>query len=177
MNENKIMKKYLLFLLSVVCLQINGQIKCDVEYKYPFYAGDEKWQLFNSTEERVAALQIPDSLLYKMSTPQLLESCLNYPYLKDVLFADDIEIGIAFVSSSFNGLCELLKRQDLMTVLISKEQLFPIELEQILQKDNVKKGDFSFKAFFIDFLILQYLQHSQQLFQVFQQLYQQQFQY
>ena len=140
------MKKFIIVALSFICLQINGQFTNDVEYKYPFYAGDEKWKMFDTPEERIAALQIPDSLLCRMSTSQLLTTCLDYPYMKEVLFAENIETGIDYISSSFNGFAELIKRQDFITSLITKEQQFPIELENVRSKNSIQRGNFSFKS-------------------------------
>lgn len=79
------MRKFIIVALSFICLQINGQITNDIAYKYPFYSGDEKWKMFDTSEERIAALQIPDSLLCRMSTSQPLATCLDYPYIKVVL--------------------------------------------------------------------------------------------
>lgn len=151
------MKKFIIVALSFICLQINGQFTNDVEYKYPFYAGDEKWKMFDTPEERIAALQIPDSLLCRMSTSQLLTTCLDYPYMKEVLFAENIETGIDYISSSFNGFAELIKRQDFITSLITKEQQFPIELENVRSKNSIQRGTFSFKSFMVDFLLLHHL--------------------
>jgi hypothetical protein len=113
--------------------------------------------MFDTSEERIAALQIPDSLLCRMSTSQLLATCLDYPYIKVVLFAENIETGIDYVASSFNGFAELIKRQDFITSLINKEQQFPIELESVRSKNSIQRGNFSFKTFMIDFLLLQHL--------------------
>ncbi len=48
-----------------------------------------------------------------LSTFELLEEVKNYPYLLDLLLYNDYEYGLKAVSSKYNGLKELLKRDDL----------------------------------------------------------------
>lgn len=51
------------------------------EYMPPFKQGDATWKSFKNAKDRIAALQIPDSLITRISTKQLLNVCLEFPYI------------------------------------------------------------------------------------------------
>ena len=80
------------------------------------------WERPNIIQERLAALQIPDDILAKISTEGLLETCLAFPYLIDILHSNDYQQGFNGLVEKFNGFREILKRSDLIveTVNISK---------------------------------------------------------
>ena len=95
-------------------------------YEYPVSPGDPEWYNFTNNDDMVAACQIPDTILCKMTTEALLESVLNYPMQIDIFMHGSLNKGLLAVSEYFNGLAELLNRRDLQNVLetkLSTEQL------------------------------------------------------
>ena len=56
--------------------------------------------------------QLPEECVKAMTTEQLFDTVLKYPLLIDILFYDDVISGISEVAKQFNGLDELLKRED-----------------------------------------------------------------
>ncbi len=54
-----------------------------------------------------------------LTTSELLEEVMNYPYLLDLLLYDDFDYGLKVVSEKYNGLKELLERNDLYVNLSS----------------------------------------------------------
>lgn len=48
-----------------------------------------------------------------LTTKELLEEVMNYPYLLDLLLYNDFNYGLRIVSEKYNGLRELLEREDL----------------------------------------------------------------
>lgn len=72
-----------------------------------------------SLEKRKNKAQLPDELL-DLSTNQLTELVLSYPYLIDMLAYDREEDGFAYVLNSYNGLQELVSREDAAEELYSK---------------------------------------------------------
>lgn len=64
--------------------------------------------------------QLEDEKIQRMSTNELFNVVMAYPLLIDVFLYDDIDQGIKSVSQQYNGLRELLKRDDLQDVLYHK---------------------------------------------------------
>lgn len=86
---------------------------------FPIAPGDVAWTEFQTHDEMVASTQLSDELL-KLPTDQLLDICLNYPLLGDMLAYNNPSHGIEFLTMQFNGLRELLSRHDLGTVALTK---------------------------------------------------------
>ena len=89
-------------------------------FVFPFTRQDATWKTFNSSRERIAALQIPSNQLESIGTKELIDICLNFPYIPDILAFDRIKQGFDNLKSKFNGFEELLKRQDLAEKLAEK---------------------------------------------------------
>lgn len=71
-----------------------------------------QWESFDTHEQKLAACQIPDSLLNKISTTELVQICMEYPLLFDAFAFDTPLKGLKVVASRFNGFQELMKRKD-----------------------------------------------------------------
>lgn len=84
----------------------------DQPYEYPITQSDPEWSSL-STSEKKSLCQIETSVLRRLTTPALLETVLNYPYLIDVFAWGDMSIGIETLAANFNGMEELLARADL----------------------------------------------------------------
>ena len=150
------MKKYLLImLLSLVSVCSYSQKVSTTDFTYPLIPGDGKWEKMNSVEERIAALQIPESILSKISTERLLEICLDYPYLLDVLFYEDFQKGIEALKNDFNGFNELLSRKDIGKYILAKDKNLPLALDNLKDKNDVEKGKFSYQCFVLELLLAQ----------------------
>lgn len=107
---------YFLVLNGIVCLaQENG-----VSWDYPVKPGSEEWREFKSRPEMVQACRIPDTVLQNISTHDLMELCLNYPLLHDIMFYNIPQMGFVSVSESFNGFAEFFRRDDAGLALLKK---------------------------------------------------------
>ncbi|MBR6285533.1 MAG: T9SS type A sorting domain-containing protein [Bacteroidaceae bacterium] len=115
------MIKRLLFLLAFIfsLMPILGQ-ETSTHFTFPITPKDSKWSEYKTTAERIRVLQIPENLLTSIPTEELLDICLDYPYLSDFQYFNDCRYGFKSVTSRFNGFKELLCRQDLTTILPSK---------------------------------------------------------
>jgi len=123
-------------------------------YDYPVKPGTKEWEAFTSRDQKQEACQIPQSILSSMSTPDLLETCLSYPLYGDIMAYDRVQEGFDYVESGFNGLQELLKRNDVGAALIEKyEMMDPDAIDSTWT--SVKKGNYSLKFFFIEILLAQ----------------------
>ena len=81
-------------------------------YEYPVTPVDKEWGEFSSHQEMLDHCQLPEECVKAMTTEQLFDTVLKYPLLIDILFYDDVISGISEVAKQFNGLDELLKRED-----------------------------------------------------------------
>jgi len=80
---------------------------------------------YDSYENRMAAYQIPEDVLIKITTEGLLESCLNYPYMMDLhITYEDYQSSFEYIIHTFNGYRELFKRPDLINVLLRKHKTY-----------------------------------------------------
>ena len=57
-------------------------------------------------------LQIPNEILIMMSTKDLAHTCLNYPLFSDIWAFNNLQDGMDRAISGFNGLKELIERDD-----------------------------------------------------------------
>jgi hypothetical protein len=109
------------FLLASL-LVYGGGTSASEAYDYPIKPGTDEWKAFGSHEEMLKACQIPEELLHRMSTTALVETVLSYPLIGDWLAYNTPEMGIEHVSEQFNGLSELLGRNDVGVGLIALYQ-------------------------------------------------------
>ena len=84
------------------------------------------WGEFDNHVDKVNASQIPDYLLNQMTTEQLVNAVLHYPYLIDIMAYDSYEMAFKDVSQHFNGLLELLVREDGAQKLLERMQQISI---------------------------------------------------
>lgn len=71
-----------------------------------------QWETFETYDQKLAACEIPDSILPKIPTENLVEICMKYPLLLDAYAFNTPLQGIKTVASRFNGFKELMKRED-----------------------------------------------------------------
>ena len=115
-------------------------------FAYPFKQGDAKWKSFESVKDRIIALQIPDTIIAKIPTDQLLDLCLDFPYLTDMYAFDDFQTGFKYMISEYNGFDELLKRENVVNVLLEKYSKIEVAVPFLSKATDIEKGNFSFKC-------------------------------
>ena len=108
-------------------------------YEYPVSPDDPEWYNFTNNDDMVAACQIPDTMLCKMTTEALLESVLNYPMQMDIFMHGSLNKGLLAVSEYFNGLAELLNRRDLQNVLETKMSIEQLDEHNSTDYDSYKR--------------------------------------
>ena len=87
-------------------------------YQYPVRPGTDQWKALNSTVEKIAICQLPESLVKNISTRDLLISCLNYPLLNNYTASNSAYDGLLNIVKTFNGLSEFLERSDAHQILL-----------------------------------------------------------
>lgn len=89
----------------------------DGEAKFAISIFDEEWKELDTQEEMIDACQIPDKLLKKLSTDELLKLTEDYPMLGNIYTCGTMMEGFRYIVDSFNGLQELLSRDDCLEVV------------------------------------------------------------
>jgi hypothetical protein len=141
--------------MNGLCAYGQTVTKINDVYDFPVKQESKEWVQLESVEKRIEALQIPDFVLTKISTEGLLETCLAFPYLTDILFCDDYQKGFEALSTEFNGFRELLIRKDLTEVLLKKYQALNSRLTTVRLQKSVEQGKFSFRHFVLEFILTQ----------------------
>jgi hypothetical protein len=143
------MKNTKLFLLILLLITISTAISQEKLPK-PF---TEEWNKL-PVDLRREACKIPNEILPQLSTDNLIEKCLNYEFMSDVLFWDNFKPGLLAVTSDFNGLQELFKRKDAAAKIFNYyKNIDPNYIEGI---ENLKdQGAFIHKIIYLEL----YLSH------------------
>jgi hypothetical protein len=126
-------------------------------YDYPLKPGMPGWELLNSSAEMDSVLQIPEDVLFSISTEGLIETVLSYPRFADLYFQEDIQFAFDILIEHFNGFPELLKRQDAAILLLNRYK----SMEPRCQENNWPSiprpgSSTSFSFAFIEILLAQY---------------------
>lgn len=113
-----------------------SKTKKDDSYKFKVTPDRDpkKWKEFSSHKEKVDACQITDKTLDKISTEGLVDTCLEYPMFGDMILFENVQDGFSNLCDNFNGLEELIDRED------SGECLYEIykslNFEELLESDD-----------------------------------------
>ena len=148
------MKKYILLgFVSLLWGNVNlfGQVE-KANFTFPFNIGDHTWQQYATNKERAVALQIPEMVLPTISTKELLDLCLNYPFLLEFTFSDDYQVGLNKLMKNFNGFEELLKRTDLIEAMLNKDKDLEKDIQNVLKKEGSLQGFLSFQNLALELL-------------------------
>lgn len=132
------MKLIYIFLLSFILISCDKQeIECTPfapkplgEYAYNFYPEDQydfpvrpgspEWAEFTTGQQMIDACQVPGAILDEMSTNGLIETCLDYPLLINMLAFTSIQYGTERQMENFNGFGELVQKHDAATLMLAR---------------------------------------------------------
>ncbi|WP_287620184.1 T9SS type A sorting domain-containing protein [Parabacteroides sp.] len=143
------MKKIFLFLVCLISALSQAQV-----YDYPVKPGSEEWGKLKTEADRFAVLQIPENLLKTMNTHDLVVTCLNYPSMVYFTAFNDTQKGIEFLVNKFNGLQELMRRDDAFAELFSiYKQMDSRTLK--LQGGNINQSSWSIRRVYFELLLTQ----------------------
>ena len=148
-TKNSIISVIILFISVLVTSQVNGGA-----YQFPIKSGTPEWKALKTHAEMLEVLQIPETILKKISTEELIETCMNYPLYGDMLAYENLQKGIEAVIEGFNGLQELLKREDAGSELFLRyTNMDPEALKE--SWTPVRKGEHASKLSYMELLLAQ----------------------
>ena len=136
-----------------ICFVVIFMISMNVySQEYPKY-GSEEWKKL-SRAERKKSLQIPENQLKTISKTELIEAYLNFPLTPLIDAYNNRQKGFQRICDEFDGLKELMKREDVGACLINYyKQLEPDKYEE--SWGSIKRGNFSLRINYIELLISQ----------------------
>jgi len=88
-------------------------------WDYPVKIGTESWNQLKTEEERIAALQIPDDILAKLTSEEIVELCVSFPLFGYYTAYNTPQIGFVIMQSRFNIFEHLMNRSDVGQNLIN----------------------------------------------------------
>lgn len=123
-------------------------------YIYPISPDTEAWLGLDTHEKMLEATQIPVDVLSRLSTGSLLQAVLAYPLYGDMLAYNRLQQGFDNVSTTFNGLQELLHRPDAANEIV---KLYSAMNPRALEKDWTieQQGDFQRYFMYVEILLAQ----------------------
>ena len=88
-------------------------------WDFPVKPGSEEWKALETYQARLNAYNIPEELIGKIPTAELVKICLAYPEWGLINAFNDRLTGCSQVLKLFNGFAELFTRKDAAKELIS----------------------------------------------------------
>lgn len=123
-------------------------------WNYPIGPGSNEWKASLSVSEHLSYYNIPETTLSKMSTEELVKTCLKYPELRMIFTRNSLIKGYDYIKSQFNGFRELEKRTDAGKYLLNAYQNKKHDDVVNLPNDTLK-GYFMFSILYIELMISQ----------------------
>lgn len=133
MNRLVILAKTAAFaalLIFYACNQDDKKLTCSPykppaaidRYDFPLRPGDAGWAGLKTGQDMVDTLQMPNSVLKTISTAGLMETCLDYPLLLDMIAFPSLQKGTQVQLGNFNGFGELARRPESAALLLQRYQ-------------------------------------------------------
>lgn len=144
------MKQKLLFLFC--CLAVLPSAAQTGSWDYPVKPGTSKWVSLIDHRDMINACLIPDEVLHAISTSQLIDLCMEYPLSVDVLAYKTPMEGYKIVSGYFNGIPELLSREDNKSQLLSKLKKVNSESNSTYVMSEREKSEFVLRKIMLDLI-------------------------
>jgi hypothetical protein len=115
-------------------------------YNYPVYPGMPEWAEFKTVEEMIAACQIPENILHRMSTQAVIQAIWEYPFLINVVHRYQYQMDFDATFLGNNAYIELTKRTDagrallerliIVNPVLSEERFEPKALEILISQNE-----------------------------------------
>jgi len=123
------------------------------KYEYPLNPSMPEWKNL-STEVKNKMLQIPEDKLKSMPTEQLIQAYIDNPFCSLMFAFNSFQEGFKRVYNEFNGLRELLQRNDSAMKIVDFYKNMQVDAYDANWKTK-KKGQFTFNFIYIEMLLSQ----------------------
>lgn len=143
-TKNTLLRMFTIFVLCfwVTCLNAQDNFPSRDSKEWNELTVAQRWQ----------AMNIPEGELYKMSTNELIEHCINFNFMWDIFNHQNYGAGLNVVFNNHNGLRELLNRKDAGKLILDYYK--KIELDKITKiSEPADRGEFVGKVFFLELFL------------------------
>lgn len=113
----------------------------DGTYDYPIDVLDDEWKEFTSVVEMREVTQIPDEVLSSISTKELISLIIDYPLLSEINAFDTLEDGYAHLKENFNGIQEIVTREDAFEELLAAYENYTIITDRMIDYEEICTHD------------------------------------
>lgn len=110
-----------------------------------------EWRALESGEEMFRVSQLSDSMLFDLSTEELVEACMQFPLAYDYMLVNDERYATSFAIHNFNGLTELSKRKEGIAELLKVYRNMPYSEEAT--RDSGIYRVFAFSLGYIELIL------------------------
>lgn len=111
----------------------------------------DAWASLTTTAQMVQVLQMPSNTLQAISTPGLPATCLDYPFLSDIVMESRLQRDFRTVLGTFNGYDELRQRPEAAALLLRRYQL----MTPACLPSPDQQGSYSFGFSYVELLLAQ----------------------
>ena len=138
-----------------------------LSWDYPVKPGMEEWKQFQTNKEKTDACQIPENILYSLTTKELTVICLQYPLLVSIFAFNTPDHGIDALFNEFNGIRELFKRNEASKELLSWYNCQIRNCSLLENKDisKIEKGNFIISISTLEYLLSRATDHYMDILQ------------
>ena len=147
--------KILIIIISCVFVSVLNAQTIDEKratWDFPINPRTAEWKKLKSYEEQLSAYNIPNELIKKISTAELVKVCLAYPEWGVIDAFNNRRIGLNNMMSQFNGFQELFSRNDAAKELIKVySNVDPLAIGK--DWTLLQKGNYSFQINCIELLL------------------------
>jgi len=106
------------FFIIFISLALNAQDNI-VTWDYPIKPGTEAWDIFQTEDERIAILQVPEEILATLSSDEAVRLCIELPVFFIFTAFNNPQEGFSVMLSRYNILRNTLLRNDAGSSLIA----------------------------------------------------------
>lgn len=100
---------------------------------YPVTPSDDEWKELFTETERVEACQIPDEIISKLSSEELIDAVVEYPLIGTLYLYTDMQTGFDILTEQCNALKELLSRTDCVEAVKQYYHSIEIPMDTIVE--------------------------------------------
>lgn len=105
-----------------------------------------------SYTEAIYASDMPDAYATTLSTEELVEYAMNYPFLTDVYGFDSIEDGLKSFESKSGLFKELFSRKDGLEKLIYKYKEIECDYDEVVKTDDITESNYDAVLFIEEYV-------------------------
>jgi|GEM_PF-2026787 len=137
---------------SIILDGVQISTRSNMVWNFPVNPSTLEWKTLKSYEDQLLAYNIPEGMITRISTEELLEVCLAYPEWGVINAFNSRRVGLNNMMSHFNGFRELFARDDAAKELIKVySRLDPLAIGE--NWTLLQKGEYSFQINCIELLL------------------------